>query len=415
VESVTVVPRERLRTRQFALALDGAPTVDPSLGQLTRVAGALSAATVVVPAPSDEFRVALRARLVHAGVTPVRPTGGLTQPAPWRRRLVAASAVLAISTGGAAATAVASTGALPGDRLYEVKRAVENVQLALAPSDLAKGERYLTIASTRMDEVRGLLKENGTGVAGPVLVESLRSTLSDMSDAIAAGTERYFAVYHRTLDPSVLVPLEHFLQQRTAGLAEVRELLPVELLDKQGSMLVELDRIARQVATATGHAPVTPTVDVPAAITAVSTSTIGVSKPSRSANERDANVLKLPLDRTVQALGAAVEAVAKAAETAAKNGAAGQSPNSADAAKIQFTENERVRTGTLSVLPGSATPSHVTVAVTKHTESASARLLGGAPIDTEDVDAIVTGSLRDGLTVDLTRWGGKPIHLGPLS
>lgn len=407
-----MVPRERLRTRHFALALEGAPAADVSLAALTRVAGALGTVGGGCPAPSDDFRAALRERLI-AAAPQVRPVRGVPQPAPWRRRLVAASAVLAISTGGAAVTAVASTGALPGDRLYEVKRAVEFVQLALAPSDLAKGERYLAIASTRLAEVHGLLEESGGNLADPILVETLRTTLSDMSDAIAAGSERYFAVYQRTLDSAVLLPLEQYLQQRSLGLAEVRALLPAELLDKQGSMMVELDRIARRVATATGREPVTTVVDVPTSLTAVTTSTI--ASASRSQNERDVSTLKLPVDRALRVVGATVgDVVAAAQKAAAQSAAAAKPADDGDVEKkvgnvVAFGwhgQDGRVQ-GARVDFPGRAGAGDSSIAVSvngKAVSSASSRLLAGMlPVGSSAVDAIVSGALSD-LDTNLTRF-----------
>lgn len=419
-----MVPRERVRTRQFALALEGAAT-DPALSQMTRVAGALTTAGGTAATPHDDFRAALRSRLVAvSSIVPVRPTGGLPQTAPWRRRLVAASVALAISTGGAAATAVASTGALPGDRLYEVKRAVEVVQLALAASDLAKGERYLAIASTRLAEVKGLLHESGGNTADLVLVEELRRTLSDMSDAIAAGSERYFEVYNRTLEASVLAPLEQFLEQRAAGLASVRELLPFELLDKQGSMLVEFDRIARRVATATGRTIVTAITDASSALTVANTSRLAPA--SRTQNERDLGALKLPLDRAVRALGSAFstlmgEAVSKlpsnhavpAAKPAAKSEVAKNVHELMT--PVDFQEKETNQGGTtLGLTQGKSPAPRAHLGSVREigtaAETASDRLLGALPLPVE-VDEVVPGSLSTGLDTDLTRIVAKIIPI----
>src|SRR5262245_58463163 len=107
-------PGDRQRGREFAAVLDKVAVADLSMAPWTRVATALSTVGGVVVGPSDEFRLALRQRLLAVGaVAPA--TVPLPTAAPWRRRLVAAGAVVAISTGGVAATAVASEHALPGD------------------------------------------------------------------------------------------------------------------------------------------------------------------------------------------------------------------------------------------------------------------------------------------------------------
>jgi hypothetical protein len=68
--------------------------------------------------------------------------------------VASAAAVLALLITGAVWI---SKGALPGDSLYGVKRASENVRLATAGNDVDKGYTYLGFASTRVGEVGKLL------------------------------------------------------------------------------------------------------------------------------------------------------------------------------------------------------------------------------------------------------------------
>ena len=58
-----------------------------------------------------------------------------------------------------------SNNALPGDSLYNVKRASENVELSLAGSSVAKGDTYLTLAARRVDEA-GKLLNRPSSIAG---------------------------------------------------------------------------------------------------------------------------------------------------------------------------------------------------------------------------------------------------------
>ncbi len=219
-ERVSMRPMERRQSRQFALALEAAVAGDGQFLLLCNVAAGLAGAGGVI-APSADFHDALRVRLLNtAPATAARPT-----VAHWRRRLVAAGAVLTISTGGIAATAVASTHALPGDRLYDVKRAVEGVQLALANGDRAKGDQYLSIAATRLSEVQALLARDGSQSADPVVVQELRDTLADMSDALAAGSSHLFAPFGHHHDPNVQAPLADFVDHRTTTLNDMRALL----------------------------------------------------------------------------------------------------------------------------------------------------------------------------------------------
>lgn len=76
-----------------------------------------------------------------------------------------------------------SNNALPGDSLYNVKRASEDVQLSLAGSSVAKGNTYLTLAARRLDEAGKLLNRpssvTGSDSSGP---------LSDRTASLVAQT-----------------------------------------------------------------------------------------------------------------------------------------------------------------------------------------------------------------------------------
>jgi len=59
-----------------------------------------------------------------------------------------------------------SSGSLPGDSLYGVKRASENVQLSMAGSDVDKGAAYLQLAGNRVREAAKLLARPSALPAG---------------------------------------------------------------------------------------------------------------------------------------------------------------------------------------------------------------------------------------------------------
>lgn len=133
--------------------------------------------TTCDPAPEidPEFRTGLRAMLVATaeregiGVTATEPataeTDLLPDPAqPTRtRRLTGGPRTRTAVIAGVAVGAVAFTGmsaasenAMPGDALYGVKRSTERAQLALASSDVGRGQLYLEFARTRLLETAGL-------------------------------------------------------------------------------------------------------------------------------------------------------------------------------------------------------------------------------------------------------------------
>ena len=399
--SVTVMPRERQRVRQFALALDGGTVDELSVVPLTRLADSLHGVGtgLNVAAPSDTFKLALRNRLLAVGAVTTTPAGGLTAPAPWRRRLVAASAVLAISAGSGAGLAIASGGALPGDRLYDVKLAIENMRLALAPNDVAKAERYLAIASTRLSEIKEMLASNPNAAADPALVQELRETMSAMAEAVTAGSALFFEIFERTGDATVLATLEQFLTERALGLSAVSDLLPIELRLSQTSLLVELEGLAARVAYMTGRTH---------ALVGDSTSPIK-DRAGRSVD-------RALLADSAAAVAAAIEAMRAAAEAAQQQ--------SAEAAAQQQPESEGQHQATpesiqrdvsqyaeVNVTGQDGSVDHVSVSTMPNTEharefntgslkgsptnsagSASQEILWASPVPTNDVGASVPGS-----------------------
>src|SRR5882757_7910875 len=126
------------------------------------------------PKPSPGFRAELRAqlvavtpRLVAEGLTPDVVAGPAHGPrarvrAAWQRvpmrRPLAVVGTLVVVFGLLLSGAVwLSSSTLPGDSLYGLKRAGENVQLSMTNGSGARGKEYLTLAKRRVDEVSSLL------------------------------------------------------------------------------------------------------------------------------------------------------------------------------------------------------------------------------------------------------------------
>ncbi len=123
-------------------------------------------------APDPEFKADLRSQLASITARVVAesaaepPSGRVETPAA-RRRLMAfgflrrpiltfavASLVLVVLLG---LTVWMSGGSLPGQSLYRVKRASENVQLSMVSGDAARGRTYLSLATKRIHEATELL------------------------------------------------------------------------------------------------------------------------------------------------------------------------------------------------------------------------------------------------------------------
>lgn len=130
-----------------------------------------------------EFRTGLRALLVAtaerdgigqgmpSGAAPAGPPDRVRPEATGRRRTLRpllnhqstrvrarGAIILGVAAGAIAVSGMsaASENALPGDALYGMKRSTERAQLALAPSDLNRGQLFLDFARTRLTEAEAL-------------------------------------------------------------------------------------------------------------------------------------------------------------------------------------------------------------------------------------------------------------------
>jgi len=161
------------------------------------------------PKPSPGFRADLRAqlvtvtpRLVAEGLTPV--DAAVTPRGTWRRaraavhrmplrRPLAVVGTLVIIFGLLLSGAVwLSSNTLPGDSLYGLKRASENVQLSLTSGPAARGKEYLTLAKRRANEVSSLLGKAsslagaaGVHAAGGISTHTANLVTDTLADADA--------------------------------------------------------------------------------------------------------------------------------------------------------------------------------------------------------------------------------------
>ena len=148
------------------------------------------------PGPDAEFKADLRSQLVAITSRIVAESADDVRPiAPARRRslarrfrtpvlsIVGAAAVLVLLLGAAVWM---SKGALPGQSLYGVKRAGENVKLSIAGNSTDKGITYLQFATKRVNEANKLLE--GSSSPSPhdasLVTDTLDSADSDSRDGM---------------------------------------------------------------------------------------------------------------------------------------------------------------------------------------------------------------------------------------
>ncbi|MFD5081309.1 DUF5667 domain-containing protein [Kitasatospora sp. NPDC058201] len=250
------------------LATDGAETARSTAGSagpatmagLIDMVGALGA----LPGPEldREVRTVQRAQLMAAFEQAFAGGPGATVPrqrrhrairsAPrgrWSRRFAIGGLVAGLAVGSLAGAAAASTGALPGDPLYGMKRGLEGLRLNLAESDTERGELLLDNAATRLGEARSLVGRTGTGGSlSPGTVDQVRKALDDMHADALRGRDLLRAVYRSngSLDP--MRTLAGFAEGEDGAWAEVQSKLPVQLIPQAHLVEQLFDDISEDVA-----------------------------------------------------------------------------------------------------------------------------------------------------------------------
>lgn len=203
---------------------DPARSSDPRIRTLVAQLATIEPA----PAPRAHFRAELRAQLVavaprlvaegpviearHAAEKVSQPLPatksaksrlgsvvGWTSKISIARPLAAVTAVIAVFAMLLGGAVWVSKKALPGDALYSLKRANENVALSLTTDDAAKGHKYLQLAQTRTEEVSALVSRtssmadgSGASAAGGVNAHTAKlitSTLDSADSDIRSGAK----------------------------------------------------------------------------------------------------------------------------------------------------------------------------------------------------------------------------------
>ncbi|MER5609931.1 DUF5667 domain-containing protein [Micromonospora tulbaghiae] len=212
----------RRRAERFAQLLDEAnggrrhhvrSKADGELTALVEVSRRLTTERPDVEVDA-EFRTGLRAMLVataeREGIgTPARTTTtsgarGALLPAITGRRARARGAILVGVAAGAVALSgisAASENALPGDALYGMKRSTERAQLALASSDISRGQLFLDFARTRLDEAASV-RDDRLGFS---------AVLDDMDADTRQGVRLLTTVAAQRSDPAALDAVDTFL------------------------------------------------------------------------------------------------------------------------------------------------------------------------------------------------------------
>src|SRR5579884_2292991 len=118
--------------------------------------------------PSEEFRIRGRAALIASiaqssrsynrpgllGLSRFRQGTSLRPSLRFASPGLVAVIAAGLFLGGGGTAVITAQDSLPGDTLYPVKLAAEDVQVALSPSDDARANTYLDLASKRLAEIQ---------------------------------------------------------------------------------------------------------------------------------------------------------------------------------------------------------------------------------------------------------------------
>ncbi|MGH8794378.1 MAG: DUF5667 domain-containing protein [Stackebrandtia sp.] len=233
-------PIEKRRAERFAELLDAAEggrrshkrsVHDDELTTLADVGHALrqSAPPEETTGPDPQFQAALRQRLmavasvqgigVTAGDKPAEKVEEVRERKPLfgRRRLTVAAA-LAAGVLGLSGVSTASGDAVPGDTLYPVKRSAERAQLALAGSEVNRGQLHLEFARNRLDEAQYVADDP----------DALMNALSDMDDDTLQGVRALTSAAVDRQDAVVLDTIDGFAAEQSEELSELMDSLAGE-------------------------------------------------------------------------------------------------------------------------------------------------------------------------------------------
>ncbi len=247
---ISVTPNGR-RAEEFAALLDGRGGDSARHRELLELVGAMR--DVSAPEARPEYVADLRSRLmaeaeVALGEVERKLALPITQPGRRDRRIGIAAGAIAL-VGVTSSVAVASQGALPGDTLYPIKRAIEGASTSLTIDETHKAERILDNASGRLGEVDALVNRGQKGNA------QLAATLNSFASQSQDGADLLLDDYATSGDELAIDKLRKFASDNMVKLSELSEKLPesvLEPLTNAVNVLTRIDDLAQKLCPACG-------------------------------------------------------------------------------------------------------------------------------------------------------------------
>jgi hypothetical protein len=232
VRTVILTPSERRRAERFEELVSGRAQADESDAAHLTIAARLQSVELG-GAVDPAFRDRLRQRVL--AVAHVQGASGEADTRPLRSRPSRRLPRRIALAGGTLATLVALSGvgaasgdAVPGDPLYSVKRSREAAQLALARSDVSRGQLHLQFARARLIEA-GSVRDDDSELRR-VLDDMDADTRSGMRDLSTASVERQDRAPLDSVDEFVTVQRRQLIAM-IGGLPEKRRMRALDSLE----------------------------------------------------------------------------------------------------------------------------------------------------------------------------------------
>jgi hypothetical protein len=197
-------------------------------------------ATAIDPEPTIQVAAARHRRASTSElIERVRPDRRPAQSRV-RSRRARAAVVVGIAAGALALSGMsaASGDAVPGDALYGLKRSTEQAQLALAGSDLARGQLHFAFAKTRLSEANSLHSN----------LSSLTTVLNDMDNQTREAVRLLTTVTANRHDTAPLDAVDAFVAVQRRGLTALSSQLSGPALSRVQDSVALLDTVRHRSA-----------------------------------------------------------------------------------------------------------------------------------------------------------------------
>jgi hypothetical protein len=225
---------------------------DEEMNRLVAISNRLSTARPGAPVDS-EFRVGLRAMLVATAERDgIGRSAAEVDPAPvaepvvrrplFGRRIRARGAiVIGVAAGAMAVSGIsaASESASPGEVLYSVKRQTERAQLAIAGSDVTRGQLSLDFARTRLSEAMAMSGD----------APDFALVLDDMDADTRKGVRLLTTSAVSQQDAKPLATLDDFVDDQRTAFTPALERLSVPNRERATTSLGLLEDVVKRAET----------------------------------------------------------------------------------------------------------------------------------------------------------------------